>query len=168
MYRLKQPREDGTTHVVLTPRSFLTRLSWLIAPPGSHLTRYHGVFAPHHPWRPEIVSQRATPQPPAPPPSTIGGAQERSKWALLMRRVLGVEVLLCPLCAGQRRVVAEIPEGPIAKKILEHLGLPSTAPKPAQGALFSTGPPPVDHPEASVDWPNEDYDQRLPGSEWDV
>jgi hypothetical protein len=39
VYRLKTPRADGTTHVIFTPLSFLTRLFWLIV----------------QPWRGEIV-----------------------------------------------------------------------------------------------------------------
>jgi hypothetical protein len=55
VYPLKAPRADGTTHVVFSPRSFLTRLSWLLVQPRSHLTRYHGVLAPNHAWRSLIV-----------------------------------------------------------------------------------------------------------------
>ncbi len=33
VYRLKVPRADGTSHVVLTPQAFLTSLSWLIVKP---------------------------------------------------------------------------------------------------------------------------------------
>jgi hypothetical protein len=42
VYQLKAPRADGTTHVVFSPRSFLTRLSWLLVQPRIHLTRYMG------------------------------------------------------------------------------------------------------------------------------
>ncbi len=52
-------------------------------------------------------------------------------------------------------------EGPVARQILDHLGLPTRAPKPAQGSLFPTGPPAVDELEASVAWSDADYDQRL-------
>jgi hypothetical protein len=72
---------------------------------------------------------------------------------------------LCEQAAAERRVIAEIKEGPVARQILAHLGLPTRAAKPAQGSLFPTGPPAVDEPEASVAWSDADYDQRLPDSE---
>ncbi len=158
IYRLKVPRADGTSHVVLTPQAFLTRLSWLIVKPRIHLTRYHGVLAPNHPWRDQVV-----PKPPAELPGSHEGCHRRHlDWATLLKRVFALEVLVCASCGGQRRVIAEIGEGPVATAILEHLGLPSAAPKPAQGALFATGPPTADEPEPSADY---DFDQRLPDSD---
>ena len=81
--------------------------------------------------------------------------------------------MVCALCGGQRRIIAEIEEGPVARKILAHLGLPTQAPQPAQRGLFPTGPPAVDEPEASVAWsdadwnfiPLWDFDQRLTESD---
>jgi hypothetical protein len=49
-YALKTPYRDGTTHVILEPRDFVARLAALVPGPRSHLTRYHGVFAPHARW----------------------------------------------------------------------------------------------------------------------
>jgi hypothetical protein len=46
-YTLKTPYRDGTTHIVLEPLDLLARLAALVPPPRMHLTRYHGVFAPH-------------------------------------------------------------------------------------------------------------------------
>ncbi len=146
--------------MVFTPHSFLTRLSWLIAQPHVHLIRYHGVLAPHHAWRSEIVLRRHEEE-----PSEGAAKPSGPNWPDLLRRVFAVEVLICSCCGGQRRVIAEIEEGPIARKILAHPGLPATAPKPAQGSLFSTGPPLVDEPEPSLQWSDEDYDQRLPDSD---
>jgi len=37
----------GTTHIVLEPVDFMARLAALVPPPRAHLTRFHGVFAPH-------------------------------------------------------------------------------------------------------------------------
>jgi hypothetical protein len=58
---------------------------------------------------------------------------------------------------GQRRIIAEVEEGPVARQILAHLGLPTSPPRPRQAGLFDTGPPPVDEPEASIDWSDEDF-----------
>ncbi|WP_418888732.1 transposase [Methanothrix soehngenii] len=46
-YQLKTPYRDGTTHIVLEPLDLMARLCALVPPPRMHLTRYHGVFAPH-------------------------------------------------------------------------------------------------------------------------
>lgn len=46
-YTLKTPYRDGTAHVVLEPLDFIARLAALVPTPRVHLTRYHGVFAPH-------------------------------------------------------------------------------------------------------------------------
>ena len=42
-YTLKTAYRDGTTHIVLVP------------PPRMHLTRYHGVFAPHSKLRAAVT-----------------------------------------------------------------------------------------------------------------
>jgi hypothetical protein len=54
-YRLKHPRQGGETHRVMTGQEFMARLVALIPPPRSPLVRYHGVFAPHSPWRAVVV-----------------------------------------------------------------------------------------------------------------
>jgi hypothetical protein len=48
-YSLKTPYRDGTTHthIVLEPLDPMARLAALVPPPRMHLTRYHGIFAPH-------------------------------------------------------------------------------------------------------------------------
>ena len=46
IYKLKTPYQNGTTHIVLSPLDFLSRLSSLIPRPRVHLIRFHGVFAP--------------------------------------------------------------------------------------------------------------------------
>jgi hypothetical protein len=54
-YTLKTPYRDGTTHVVFEPLDFIARLAALVPRPRVHLTRYHGVFAPHSGWRAQIT-----------------------------------------------------------------------------------------------------------------
>jgi hypothetical protein len=46
-YRLKTPCCDRTTHILLDPVDFIAWLAALVPPPRMHLTRFHGVFAPH-------------------------------------------------------------------------------------------------------------------------
>ena len=50
-YTLKTPYRDGTTHGVFEPLDFMARLAALVPKPRAHLTRYHGVFAPHSRWQ---------------------------------------------------------------------------------------------------------------------
>ena len=61
----------------------------------------------------------------------------RMPWHLLMRRVFAYDVLHCEKCGGRRSVIATIPEGDIAKKILAHLKLPIEA----EGFLPIRAPP---------------------------
>ena len=59
VYKLKTAYQNGTTHIVLSPLDFLSRLTSLIPRPRVHLIRFHGVFAPHFKYRSLIVPQPA-------------------------------------------------------------------------------------------------------------
>jgi len=61
-YRLRKPRKNGTTHLVLTPMQFLARIAALIPPPRFPLLRFAGVLAPNSALRPHVVSMRAATQ----------------------------------------------------------------------------------------------------------
>lgn len=68
--------------------------------------------------------------------------KRRLDWATLLRRVYRVDVLTCPRCEGRLEVIAAISEPDTVRRILDHLGLPSTPPecKPARAPpedLFS-------------------------------
>ena len=54
-YTLKTPYRDGTTHVIFEPLDFIARLAALVPKLRVHLTRFHGVFAPHSALRAEIT-----------------------------------------------------------------------------------------------------------------
>ena len=56
------------------------------------------------------------------------GRQRRLAWAVLMKRTWGLDVLVCPRCAGPMRLVAAIEDPAVARRILCHLGLPARAP----------------------------------------
>ena len=57
------------------------------------------------------------------------------------------DVLVCPKCEGRMRVIAFIEDARVARRILEHLGLPTEVPtvKPARAP-----------PQASFDWSDGD------------
>jgi hypothetical protein len=150
-YRLKRPLPGGREILVLQPAELLRRLATLVPPPRRHLVRYHGVFAPNAAWRAEIVprppqagavaGQPAEPElptaaaplgpvaPPGPGPGAERSApvQTRIPWSELLLRVFREDVLQCP-CGGRRVVLAFVNDEKVVKKILEHLGLPTTGP----------------------------------------
>jgi hypothetical protein len=67
-YTLKRPYRDGTSHIVLEPLDLMGRLAALVPPPRMHLTRYHGVFAPHSRYRAAVTPAhrgRGAPRPSA-------------------------------------------------------------------------------------------------------
>jgi len=164
LYQLKTPKPDGTTHLVpqgeasalLSPRQLLERLARLVPLPDKHLVRYHGVLAPAATWRAQVVPAKPVEGTVLPRPKG-----RRIAWADLLRRVFALEILLCA-CGGQRRIIAAIDEGPVARKILQHLGLPAVVPAVAparidQGHLWQTGPPP-EPPRVAP--PPDEFDQR--------
>jgi hypothetical protein len=69
IYGFRRPFRDGSTHVVLDPLSFLSRLAALVPPPRMHLVTYHGVLAPSARRREEIV------------PVTLPGRKDRRQSA---------------------------------------------------------------------------------------
>jgi len=75
-YELKRPLPGGSTRMVCTPVEFLRKLAVLIPPPRRNLTRYHGVFAPNHAWRSQIVP--ATPTEPDTPSDYSNAANENA------------------------------------------------------------------------------------------
>jgi hypothetical protein len=71
-------------------------------------------------------------------------------WHELMKRVFDLDVLVCPGCAGPMKVIAEINDPILARKLLEHLGLPADELElaPARG-------PPEDEPDEPDEPPPE-------------
>ena len=106
-------------------------------------------------WRPLVVAKPRV-KPPGEKPHV---GSRWIDWATLLRRVFLVEVLVCSACGGERRPVQVVKEGPVARKILDHLALPTTVPRPSpwrpEPDLWDeTGPP-------------NDWDQRAPEIDWD-
>ncbi len=134
---LRRPLRDGRTQLTFTPRELLRRLATLIPPPRKNLTRYHGVFAPAHPFRSAVVpAGRAPEQPdrPTQPDDPKPATTNRLPWAQLLRRTFAIDVLRCTRCAQPMTIIAVIPQSPAADAILDHLGLETADPR-------ATGPP---------------------------
>ena len=74
-YTLKTPYRDGTTHIVLEPLDLMARLAALVPPPRMHLTRYHGVFAPHSKLRAAVTPAHRGMGAPKPPATSAEPAQ---------------------------------------------------------------------------------------------
>jgi hypothetical protein len=134
VYALRRHWKDGTRAVVFDPLDFIARLAALVPRPRTHLLTYHGVLAPAAEWRDWIVP--AEPRPARRDPSQAlakqalrpDHAKKRATWAELLKRVFEIDVLVCPWCGAKRRLIALITDGAIVRRILEHLGLPTTAP----------------------------------------
>jgi hypothetical protein len=170
-----KPWSDGTTHIVFTPHELIEKLIPLIPRPRCHLVRYHGILGPAAKDREKVV-----PTPPAPPAPDAKGADSagtdkagtgesrdiditkiprlsRLPWAVLLKRVFMTDALTCPKCQGRMKILAAITEPDAIRKILDHLGIPSEAPRrtvarpPPQAELSGT---------ADIDYAD------LPSPEW--
>jgi len=177
VYRLPKPLPDGRTELVLTPLELLERLAALIPPPRVHRHRYHGVFAPHSPWRAEVTaqaaqaSQRVAAQPAEPrseEPSTVSSGRRAARylWAMLLARIYEVFPLVCGHCGAEMRILAFVTETASVTRILEHIGEPAKPPRlsPARGppageVVFDQSP--VFDPVAPVPEPAFEFDQTV-------
>ena len=119
-YTLKTPYRDGTTHVMFEPLDFIARLAALVPKPRVHLTRYHGVFAPHSALRAQVT------------PAGRGkktGVSERSpaerhramSWAQRLKRVFRIDIESCERCGGKVKIIASVEDPAVIGRILAHL-----------------------------------------------
>ena len=130
-YALKSPNRDGTTHVVFEPLDFLSRLAALVPSPRVNLTRFPGVFAPHHALRAAVVVAARE--------SGEGAGQEGGttrtasmSWVQRLKRVFGIDVAACERCGGGANIIACIEDARVIARILEHLGPSPTPAAPCQ------------------------------------
>lgn len=155
-YQLKRPwGPHGQSAIVLEPSELLHRLAALLPPPYLNCTRYFGVFAPNASRRHEVCPGPPMPKrhsrccsagqaaateqqlsggplprlPPSPPP------HYRIPWAELLKRTWNADVLSCPRCHGQLKIIAFITELALVHKILAHLRLPTELPEPLPARL---------------------------------
>jgi len=138
-YHLKTPWTDGTTGVVFSPLEFLEKLSSLVPPPRIHLTRFHGILAPHSKFRhlvvPQIVEEKVEEDTNLEKPLEVqdedtddGAKQKRISWAKLLSRVFALDMGNCDHCGGEMRAISAVIKQEVVVKILTHLGLPARAP----------------------------------------
>jgi ribosomal protein S27E len=115
VYRYRQPFRDGSTHVLLEPLDFISRLAALVPRPRFNLTRFHGVFAPNFKHRARVVmrarQKRVDSDKPLAPMS----------WAQRLKRVFAIDIESCPECGGKLRVMACIEDPQLIARILGHV-----------------------------------------------
>ncbi len=133
-YVLRTPFKDGTRSVLFEPLQFIEKLAALVPRPRAHLVTYHGVLAPAAEWRQDIVPTPNSPRTDCARPKKIQASnpiphKRRYEWAELMHRVFEIQVLLCPHCQGERKVIATISQPSVIRDILVCLGLESSPPR---------------------------------------
>jgi hypothetical protein len=145
-YQLKTPYRDGTTHIVMEPLDLMARLAALIPPPRMHLTRYHGVFAPHSRLRARVtLAKRGVGAGKSAEPEVQQPATPRHvamNWAKRLKRVFGVEIEGCARCGGKLRIIASIEEPAVIARILAHLEKTAgDESRPESASLAAHAPP---------------------------
>lgn len=137
------PNPTGRTEILLDPQAFMRRLAALVPAPYQNTVRYHGVFANRSRLRPLLPKPPArivvpllpTPASPNPTPTAASGdgsassRPHRMSWAALLKRVLDIDALVCPGCGAAMVVLAFLTDPPVVHRILDHLALPSVAPR---------------------------------------
>jgi len=137
-YALQTPYRDGTTHVVFEPLDVLARLAALVPLPRVHLTRYHGVLAPHSRLRPRIT-----------PAGRGSGARSTAaerpvakhvalRWMQRLKRVFAIDLETCRRCGGRLEVIASIEAPAVIERLLAHLDRSDSA---AEAGFAPRAPP---------------------------
>ena len=125
-YELKTPYNDGTTHVLFEPLDFISRLVALVPKPRVHLTRYHGVFAPHSKYRARVTpakrgkSTKIKPLDET-PDQTPAERRASMTWAQRLKQVFNIDIETCSQCGGDVRIIASIEDPAVINRILAHL-----------------------------------------------
>ena len=84
----------------------------------------HGVFAPNHRLRAQIVAgkrERECRLPASAGQGTGGSPAPRMGWAQRLKRVFGIDVEHCEQCGGPLKIIAGIEDPLLIGKILQHL-----------------------------------------------
>jgi hypothetical protein len=104
IYSLKTPYSDGTTHVVLDPLDFISRLASLVPPPWQNLTRYYGVFATASKHRAQVMLTPSEPdkekvkQKDSDNHTNRQASGRRMTWSQRLARVFQIDISNCPHC----------------------------------------------------------------------
>ena len=163
---------------MFTPQELIEKLIPLIPRPRCHLVRYHGILGPAAEDRDKVVP--TPPEPPAPDAASAEAAAadkagegesreiditeiprvSRLPWAVLLKRVFMTDALTCPKCQGRMKILAAITKPEAIRKILDHLGISSEAPR-----RTAARPPPQAEFSGAADLAEVDYADP-PSPEW--
>ena len=94
--------------------------------PRVNLTRYHGVFAPHHAHRAEIVNMtddKNQTNTQAEGVKHEAAKRTRMTWAQRLKRVFDIDIKVCEACGGTVKIIAFIEDQIVINQILSHLQL---------------------------------------------
>jgi hypothetical protein len=142
-YTLKHPFRDGTCAVVFSPLDFVAKLAALVPRPRHHLVRYHGVLAPNARLRRYVVPERDAKSKPrqtscghspdSRPLNRQGQPRAPLNWAERLKRVFQLDITICPNCGGRLRVIADVTDPTVIRRILDHVAAqpPPLTAKPA-------------------------------------
>ena len=86
-----------------------------------HLTRFHGVFAPHSRWRAAITPAGRGSGATTAATRTPAERHRAMSWAQRLKRVFKLDLAGCENCGGQMRVIACIEDPAVIGRILAHL-----------------------------------------------
>jgi hypothetical protein len=117
---LKRAFDDGTTKLVMSPHTFIEKITAIIPPPKFHLVTWHGVFACNSPLK-NIVRLK--------PKEKKGFCfdEEGKKtknytWSKMLSRVFQIDVLKCT-CGGELKPIAAIFEQAQVERFLTHINI---------------------------------------------
>jgi hypothetical protein len=110
--QLKRAWADGTSSLRMTELEFVERVAALVAPPRSNDIHYHGVLAPRHRWRRQVVPARRKREGPA---ALLLKRSKKSSltstwmpWSTLLARVFDKNGFACPKCGEPMSVRAVV------------------------------------------------------------
>lgn len=160
VYELTKPWGlTRATVLRLSPSDFLRRLAMLLPAPYQNLIRHYGAFASRSKLRPLLPPPPADPREPPTTAASEQNQDDRTPdqghddeiydsekhdeapsspqrtyrlpWAQLMKRVIGIDPLVCKRCATPMVILAFISDIDVVRKILDHLRIPvDVAPAP--------------------------------------
>jgi hypothetical protein len=107
-YGLKTPYRNGTTHIFFGPLDFISKLAALVPVPRVNLVRYHGIFAPHHAHRAEVVNKKDDKKQFTQEEEKKSEAEYRASmtWAARLKRVFDFDIKVCTFCGGAVKIIA--------------------------------------------------------------
>jgi len=138
-YTLKQPWNDGTTAILLSPLELLEKLAALVPPNKTHQIRHFGVFGSHNQWRSKVVPKPEKRKGFAPDGGYDPKKVKNTRWAKMLSKTFGVDVSVCPLCGGEMMVVAMVHDQREIARYLKHIGLDAHPPPVAPARYDQPG-----------------------------